>query len=345
MHWCNRMDGGRRKPEYLLKYDIDCTTNVEYNYSTFVERRNLMSEFEIVYGFRIFWSAFLATILVIGFRKSYRIENGMADSWYYGRNNSKIWFDPAYFAMSVLVYFVMYLAIYGYRDGKLLLTGFLLDIIIFISIYFSIILIFLKVFRKIFTAKTCATLWLLPVFLFYNPQIFKFSCQLPPFCIVYIPERILLILFYIWIAGFLIVFLMQCISHMSFVHRLKSCSSRVEHERTLEIWGEIKNEIGITFPVELRYCSIINTPLSIGMRRKKLITFLPETVYTDEEARLIYSHELRHLQRMDIHTKFFLKFCNAMGWFHPLVWMAVEKAEEDLELSCDEIVLKNADTE
>ena len=33
----------------------------------------------------------------------------------------------------------------------------------------------------------------------------------------------------------------------------------------------------------------------------------------------------------------------ALGWFHPLVWLAVKKAEEDLELSCDEIVLKDAD--
>lgn len=304
-----------------------------------------MSEFEMVVGFRIFWSAFLGIILVIGYWNSYRIENGMADSWYYGKNNSKIWFDPVVFTIIVPAYFIMYLGIYGYRDGKLLLTGFLLDLIVFISIYFSFILILLKALRTVFTAKTCAALWLLPVFLFYNPQIFNFSCQLPPFCIVYIPERILLILFYIWLAGFLIIFSKQCISHLRFVRKLKLCSRQIGHERILKIWEEIKKEIGITFSVELRYCSIIRTPLSIGMRQKKLITFLPEMVYTDEEARMIFAHELRHLQRMDTHTKFFLKFCNAMGWFHPLVWMAVKKAEEDLELSCDEIVLKDADRE
>lgn len=39
----------------------------------------------------------------------------------------------------------------------------------------------------------------------------------------------------------------------------------------------------------------------------------------------------------------FLKFCCALGWIHPFTWAAVKKAEEDLELSCDEIVLKDAD--
>ena len=65
--------------------------------------------------------------------------------------------------------------------------------------------------------------------------------------------------------------------------------------------------------------------------------------YTEEEAELIFLHELHHIQRNDTHTKFFLKFCTALGWFLPFIWIAVKKAEADLELSCDEIVLKDAD--
>ena len=32
-----------------------------------------------------------------------------------------------------------------------------------------------------------------------------------------------------------------------------------------------------------------------------------------------------------------------LGWFLPFIWIAVKRAEADLELSCDEIVLKDAD--
>ena len=49
------------------------------------------------------------------------------------------------------------------------------------------------------------------------------------------------------------------------------------------------------------------------------------------------------MQRRDTHTKCFLEFCKALGWIHPLVWLAARRAQDDLELSCDEIVLEKAD--
>ena len=103
------------------------------------------------------------------------------------------------------------------------------------------------------------------------------------------------------------------------------------------------NIYDLTHPLRLCYSSRIHTPLSIGMCQRSLITCLPERSFDKEEAELIFSHELHHIQRHDTHTKFFLGLCRALGWFHPLVWMAIRKAEDDLELSCDEIVLRNAD--
>ena len=81
----------------------------------------------------------------------------------------------------------------------------------------------------------------------------------------------------------------------------------------------------------------------ISWNLKNTTTYLPERGFTDEEAELIFAHELHHIRRRDTHMKFFLRFCCAFGWIHPLVWVAVRKAEDDLELSCDEIVLKDAD--
>ena len=108
-------------------------------------------------------------------------------------------------------------------------------------------------------------------------------------------------------------------------------------------WNKMKKEMDIPLIVDLKYCSEINTPLTLGMRMKNTTTYLPEHSFTDEEAELIFAHELRHIQRRDTHMKFFLRFCCAFGWIHPLIWVAVRKAEDDLELSCDEIVLKDAD--
>ena len=59
-----------------------------------------------------------------------------------------------------------------------------------------------------------------------------------------------------------------------------------------------------------------------------------------EELRFLFSHELHHLQRRDIDTKVFLAFCQGLCWFNPLVWLAAAKGSDDLELSCDETVLR-----
>ena len=70
---------------------------------------------------------------------------------------------------------------------------------------------------------------------------------------------------------------------------------------------------------------------------------LPERFYSADDLMWIFRHEIRHLQRGDVETKLFLTFCNALCWFCPLVWLATRRAAEDIELSCDEWVLKEAD--
>lgn len=69
---------------------------------------------------------------------------------------------------------------------------------------------------------------------------------------------------------------------------------------------------------------------------------LPERAYSPEELRLIFRHELIHIGREDSGTKFFLMFCTASCWFNPLMWHAMGRSAEDLELSCDETVLLGA---
>ena len=163
--------------------------------------------------------------------------------------------------------------------------------------------------------------------------------------IFYIPENFLTILGCIWITGFVVIFTIQVISHLRFTKKLRENSRSVGDDSLLEQWNKMKKDMEIPLAVDIRYCSEIKTPLTLGIRMKNTTAYLPERSFTDEEAELIFAHELHHIRRRDTHMKFFLRFCCAFGWIHPLVWMAVRKAEDDLELSCDEIVLKGADKE
>ena len=70
---------------------------------------------------------------------------------------------------------------------------------------------------------------------------------------------------------------------------------------------------------------------------------LPIRAYNERELRMIFRHELHHLRRRDTDSKLFFAFAAAFCWYNPLVWIAFRQAADDLELSCDEIVLTGAD--
>jgi beta-lactamase regulating signal transducer with metallopeptidase domain len=61
--------------------------------------------------------------------------------------------------------------------------------------------------------------------------------------------------------------------------------------------------------------------------------------FTPEERALIRSHERQHMERRDPTTNLFIAFCQAVGWFNPLVHLAARLARMDQELSIDAKVI------
>ena len=73
--------------------------------------------------------------------------------------------------------------------------------------------------------------------------------------------------------------------------------------------------------------------------------FFPPRVYipcglSDTERRLIVTHERVHIRRCDYITKPLAFIALALHWFNPLIWAAFALMTRDMELSCDEAVLK-----
>ena len=299
---------------------------------------------DLEYGFWIFWALILGALVAGAFRGSWQVENGKKNISWYGlryRSDTVVWVDPILFPAAAAIYFG--LGLYACIKMEIPLNYIsivIIDVFLFITVYFTLLFLLLPLLRKYYTARTCATLWLIPLFLLYQPYL-----SLPPKIILYFPGELLKLLICIWLTGFVIIFVGQIVSHIRFVWNLKQHSLPVADEGVLNKWESMKEERNISYPIGLKYCSVITTPLTVGMWQEKMITYLPEKKFSAEEAELIFSHELWHIQRKDTHTKFFLRFCNALGWIHPLVWFAIKKAEDDLELSCDEAVLRGADSE
>ena len=90
----------------------------------------------------------------------------------------------------------------------------------------------------------------------------------------------------------------------------------------------------------IRQSDRISSPLSFGVLRP-VILMPKKTDWTDEEAlRYVLEHELVHIRRFDSVSKLLLIAAACVHWFDPLVWVMYVLANRDLELSCDETVLR-----
>lgn len=291
--------------------------------------------------FRALWAIFLAVILSYGLRRSWKIEHGKTEKLIGDTNEAVVWMTPLVFPLLIAIFFLIDLIFDGIKGGLDRFMVLALDVFISMSVYFIFLLFLLPVLRKYFSARACATLWLVPVLLFYQPGILAQSAYVPMYTL-YIPGNVLQIFIYVWLAGSVILFAGEILSGFTFRRRLLRGARRIEDARLLELWEEEKKKLRYNKTVRLLVCPDITTPLSMGMFEKSQATLLPEHSYEEDELRLIFQHELHHIQRRDVDTKVFLSFCRAMCWFNPLVWIAVRKASDDLELSCDEIVLENS---
>jgi len=81
----------------------------------------------------------------------------------------------------------------------------------------------------------------------------------------------------------------------------------------------------------------LKTPFVIGLFKPKI--YIPAGL-NDEERRYIILHEQTHIRRHDHAVKLFAYFVLCLHWFNPLAWVAFILMGADMEMSCDERVIK-----
>lgn len=92
--------------------------------------------------------------------------------------------------------------------------------------------------------------------------------------------------------------------------------------------------------ISIRQSAAIAAPLTFGLVHPVIL--LPQSTDWQEETTLDYvlTHEYVHIRRFDILTKLIVIVALCIHWFNPLVWLLYFLANRDLELSCDESVLR-----
>ena len=282
----------------------------------------------------------LAGMVGAGYARSRRMEAGEPRED--DRKDAVVYGDPNTFAMVILAFAVLAVVFDGPEQGSHLAVRMLLESAADLSLYFLLLLLALPLLRRRFSARLCASLWLVPSFVGVGMNTFLNYRRVPSF-VIPLREELLAALGWVWLAGFLLVFGGRVMGDRRFRRELLTGAYPEEDPEVLAIWREVLLAMDLPWEVRLLRSPAARSPLSLREGRKKYATVLPERDYTEEELRFLFSHELHHLQRRDIDTKVFLAFCQGLCWFNPLVWLAAAKGSDDLELSCDEVVLAGQD--
>lgn len=90
----------------------------------------------------------------------------------------------------------------------------------------------------------------------------------------------------------------------------------------------------------VRQSDRVAAPLTYGVLRPVIL--LPKTTDYADQATLsaVLAHELAHIRRFDALGKLGFVLALCVHWFNPLVWLMCILANRDMELACDQAVLR-----
>lgn len=132
------------------------------------------------------------------------------------------------------------------------------------------------------------------------------------------PMQIILeITMIIWTFGIVLLFIYSVISYLKVKSNVKTATL-------------IKDNIFET--------DKIITPFLCGFINPKI--FVPIGL-SENELSYIIGHELAHIKRLDYIIKPFAFLVLIMHWFNPLMWVSFTLMSKDMEMSCDESVIKS----
>lgn len=102
---------------------------------------------------------------------------------------------------------------------------------------------------------------------------------------------------------------------------------------------KIRKKVQITVPLRdnIWIADDIKSPFVIGFLKPKI--YLPNNL-GEQEQEYIILHEQHHIRRFDHVIKTLAFLALTIHWFNPLVWIAFVLACKDMEMSCDEAVIR-----
>jgi len=140
----------------------------------------------------------------------------------------------------------------------------------------------------------------------------------------------------IWVAGVLVCALVFSVAYWK---------CRQEFQTSLPVDNSFirnwLNEHRLKRPIFIRQSNRFSAPLTYGIFRPVILMPTSTDWGNTRSLQYVLAHEYVHIRRFDSITKLVLIVVLCVHWFNPLVWAMYILANRDIELSCDEAVIRH----
>ena len=153
-------------------------------------------------------------------------------------------------------------------------------------------------------------------------------------------EMISRAVFCAWAIG-AVTFIFVCLANYNIsAHNIRRTSTLADAETT-ELYHQLCREMNIKRIPTLQVSTAVTSPMLYGYFSQRIV--LPDIELSAGALKSVLSHELTHYKRCDIYLKLISMLGNAIHWFNPLSYAAAKTFAAEMELSCDESVLRGCD--
>ncbi|MCR5737428.1 MAG: M56 family metallopeptidase [Eubacterium sp.] len=144
-------------------------------------------------------------------------------------------------------------------------------------------------------------------------------------------------IFWVWIIVAVVNMMYYLFLYQYHKKRIRRFRTPVSDEELRELFLKEKETLNIDREIGLFQCQRINTPMAVGVVHTSILIPYMEHY---QGVRYILMHELVHQKKRDMWVKLFYVIVKCVHWFNPFVHLMVKIAYDDIELLCDDEVVK-----
>lgn len=142
----------------------------------------------------------------------------------------------------------------------------------------------------------------------------------------------------VWAAGAVVVAVRIVRGHLA-ARRLALRSEPARAETWFSAARSAAAALGFAGDVDLRRSSEIESPMTIGVLRPRVVLPAAAEDWSPERLRAVLVHELGHALRRDLLIQLGAQLACALHWCNPLAWLASRRLRIEREHACDDLVL------